>query len=84
MLKSVRVLKDDRPNLIDICLKNFFCCINILKYIFRSFKFFPFTVNPFHGTGLFLYPQKIEVNQVFDVFIVYRKRPVECNGLKEL
>ena len=38
--------------------------------------------NPFHVTGLFLYPRKISENLWFpDVFRGYRKRPVARNGL---
>ena len=34
-------------------------------------------INPFHATGLFLYPTKTLENQVFsDVFRGYIKRPV--------
>ena len=36
-----------------------------------------FLFNPFHATGLFLYPLKTSENQRFsDVFRGYRKRPV--------
>ena len=39
-------------------------------------------INPFHSTGLFLYPLKILKKQRFcDVFRGYRKRPVAGNGL---
>ena len=35
------------------------------------------TINPFHATGLFLYPLKTSVNLWFsDVFMGSRKRPV--------
>ena len=37
-----------------------------------------FVHNPFHNTGLFLYPLKISENYG------YRKRPVVWNGLKKL
>ena len=38
--------------------------------------------NPFHTTGLFLYPLKTSGNQMFsDVFRGYRKRPVAWTGL---
>ena len=34
------------------------------------------TINPFHTTGFFLYPQKTSENQKFYVFRGYRKTPV--------
>ena len=36
--------------------------------------------DPFHTTGLFLYPLKTSENQRFSVFRGYRKRPVAWNG----
>ena len=42
------------------------------------------SINPFHGTGLFLCPLKTSENQRFsDVFKGYRKRPVVWNRLKK-
>ena len=42
-------------------------------------------IKSFHATGLFRYPLKRSENQRFyDVFRVYRKRPMSCNGLKTL
>ena len=40
--------------------------------------------NPFHATGLFLYPLKIWENLWFsDIFRGYRKRTVAWNGLSK-
>ena len=36
--------------------------------------------NPFHATGLFLYPLKTENQRFSDVFSGYRKRPNTWNG----
>ena len=38
--------------------------------------------NPFHATGLFLYPLTTSENQDFYIFRGYRKRPVAWNGLR--
>ena len=39
-------------------------------------------INPFHATGLFLYPLKTSGNRWFsDVFRGYRKRPEYKTGL---
>ena len=41
-------------------------------------------LNPFHATGVFLYPLKTSENgRSSDVFRGYRKRPVALNGLME-
>ena len=40
-------------------------------------------INPFHATGLFLFPLKTSGNQRFsDVFRGYKKRSVALNGLR--
>ena len=41
-------------------------------------------INPFHATGLFLYPLETSENlSLSDDFRGYRKRPVALNGLIE-
>ena len=41
-----------------------------------------YLLNPFHATGLFLYPLKTSEKLWFsDIFRVYRKRPMAWNGL---
>ena len=43
------------------------------------------TVNPFHVTGLFLYPVKTSENvRLSHVFMGYIKRPEAWNGLKAI
>ena len=71
----------------------FFAPWSIL-YFFGSFLrimspafiiFFWKLFNPFHATGLFLYPLKTSKNLRFsDVFRGYRKRPMAWNGLNSL
>ena len=40
-------------------------------------------INPFHATGLFLFPLKTSENQRFsNILRGYRKRPVSWNGLR--
>ena len=64
--------------------KSFF--IDILRMVEtmgdRLFNLFPskIGINPFHATGLFLYP--LSDLWISDVFRGYRKRPVELNELK--
>ena len=42
-----------------------------------------FSLNPFHATGLFLYPLKItEIQRFSDVLRGYREGPVARNGKK--
>ena len=53
-------------------------CISIIQYFHNG----NIDLNPFHATGLFLYPLKISENLWFSyVFRGYRKRPVTWNRL---
>ena len=53
--------------------------------IFLEQLLFRSLIDPFHATGLFIYPLKTSENQRFsDVFRGYRKRPVAWNELQLL
>ena len=52
------------------------------QQLFMVFANTPVLINPFHVSGLFLYPLKTSENLWFsDVFKDYRKRPDAWNGL---
>ena len=62
-----------------VVLKTLYNISNIWKSVKR---YITIRVNPFHDTGVFLYPMKTSENQRFsDVFRGYRKRLVAWNRL---
>ena len=51
-------------------------CFKSITYVYIKMTFYIEKINPFHATGLFLYPLKKSENQRFSVvFRGYRKRP---------
>ena len=62
--------------------------VGFLSYFSRLFSdillWFILFVNPFHATGVILYPLKTSENLWFsDIFRGYRERPVTWNGLTQ-
>ena len=63
--------------------------VDFLSHFSRHFSdillWFILFVNPFHVTGVILYPLKTSENLWFsDIFRGYRKRPVAWNGLTQI
>ena len=95
MFASILIARDDLTNLTLVPIKqkrlSFLNHFVVPQTMLRESLFwgphniFWGPINPFHATGLFLYPLKTLENLWFpDVFRGYRRSPVAWNGLSSL
>ena len=71
-------MNDNKAYNLPLIISKFKCCHSKrnAEYL-MNIDIVTLKINPFHATGLFLYPLKKSENQRFsDTFAGYRKRPV--------